>query len=168
MDKRVLRKITYRLYIVSSEWEGRLSGQVVNTVFQVTSSPPEIALSLNRENLTCEIVEKKGSFTVVVLEKEIPLTYIGRFGFRSGRDFDKFKGIEYRTLPSGNPVPLPHALAYFEAEVEKSLDLGSHIFFVARVRDGALLKEGEPLTYAYYHQVKGGLTAEKAPTYVES
>ncbi len=167
MDKRVLRKLTYGLYIVSSEWEGRLNGQVVNTVFQITSSPPQVAVSLNKENLTCEIVLKKKGFTVVVLEKETPLKYIGRFGFRSGRDFNKFEDIEYRTLPSGNPVPLPHALAYFEAEVEESLDLGSHILFVARVKDGAVLKEGEPLTYDYYHKVKGGFTAEKAPTYVE-
>ena len=167
MDKRVLRKITYGLYIVSSEWEGRLNGQVVNTVFQVTSSPPQIAVSLNKENLTCEIVLKKKGFTVVVLEKETPLKYIGRFGFRSGRDFNKFAGIEYRLLPSGNPVPLPHALAYFEAEVEKSFDLGSHMLFVARIKDGAVFKEGEPLTYDFYHKVKGGLTSEKAPTYLE-
>ncbi|HEX7364738.1 MAG TPA: rubredoxin, partial [Dehalococcoidia bacterium] len=37
----------------------------------------------------------------------------------------------------------------------------------AEIMAAEVLKEGEPMTYAYYHQVKRGTTPKTAPTYVE-
>jgi rubredoxin len=45
------------------------------------------------------------------------------------------------------------------------MDIGTHTIFVGRVIDAGMLSEGEPMTYAYYHQVKKGRTPKKAATY---
>ena len=91
---------------------------------------------------------------------------IGRFGFRSGRDIDKFERVRYRTGTTGAPVVLDHTLAYIEVEVAQEVDVGMHVLFIGAVVDADILKEGEPMTYTYYHQVKGGKTPEKATVYI--
>jgi ferric-chelate reductase [NAD(P)H] len=91
---------------------------------------------------------------------------IGRFGFRSGRDIDKFESIRYRTGTTGAPVVLDYAIAYIEVAVTQEVDAGTHILFIGEVVDADILGEGEPMTYAYYHQVKGGKTPDKATVYI--
>lgn len=166
MDTGVFHKISYGVYVVSSKGEDRVNGQVANAVMQVTSSPPQVAVALNKDNLTHEYVKTSGMFTVCILEQETPLTVIGLFGFKSGRDTDKFAGVSCRLCPSGCPVLLDHSLGYLEAKVVKELDLGTHSLFIGKVVDAKSLKEGEPMTYAYYHQVKRGTTPKAAPTFV--
>ena len=97
MDFNALNKISYGMYVISSIKENALNGQICNSVMQITSEPVKIAVCINKQNLTHEFIEKSKVFTVSVLSKETPLEFIGRFGFRSGRDFDKFKGINHKT-----------------------------------------------------------------------
>ncbi len=101
-----------------------------------------------------------------MLAKETPLKFIGLFGFRSGRDIDKFKNIKYKVGVTGAPIVLENTLAYLEAEVIASLDVGDHTIFIGKVVEGQILKEGEPLTYDYYHKIIRGKTPQSAPTYI--
>ncbi|MFX1562437.1 MAG: flavin reductase family protein, partial [Promethearchaeota archaeon] len=96
LDTQVLRLITYGLYVVSSKLGDKMNGQIVNTVFQVTSEPPCIAVSINKQNLTHEYIAKSGLFSVSILDEATPMTFIGLFGFKSGRDVDKLCDIEYQ------------------------------------------------------------------------
>ncbi|HDH63366.1 MAG TPA: flavin reductase, partial [Firmicutes bacterium] len=86
MDLKTLHKITYGLYLVTSKNGEKINGQIANTVFQVTSDPPRISVTINKKNLTHEFIEKSRVFAVSVLSKETPLKFIGNFGFKSGRD----------------------------------------------------------------------------------
>jgi ferric-chelate reductase [NAD(P)H] len=165
MDVRAMYKISYGLYIVSSVKNGRFSGQIANTVFQVTSEPVKIAVCLNKQNLTHEYVRDSRVFSVSVLELETPMQFIGRFGFRSSRDFDKFEGVNYRKGKTGVPIVLDHAVAVIEAEVVAECDVGSHTLFIGEVIDAELLKDAEVMTYANYHLVKGGKTPKTATVY---
>ncbi len=167
MNLKALRKITYGLYIVSSRDADRLNGQIANTVFQVTATPPRVAVCLNRENLTHDFVSKSGIFSVSVLEQETPFKFIGLFGFRSGRDIDKFKEVEHIIGKTGAPIVLAHTLAYMEFEVGGKMDTGTHTLFVGELRGAEIIKEGTPLTYDYYHRVLKGKSPKKAPTYIE-
>jgi len=56
MNLKALYKLSYGLYVVSSKKGNRLNGQVANSVFQVTSEPPTIAVSINKNNLTHEFI----------------------------------------------------------------------------------------------------------------
>ncbi|MCS7102741.1 MAG: flavin reductase family protein [Candidatus Korarchaeum sp.] len=167
MNTRALRKISYGVYIVSSRIGDRINGQVANTVFQVTSEPPKLAVCINKENFTHECVLSQGAFSVSVLRKETPMTLIGRFGFMSGRNFNKFDGISYKLGKTGVPIVLEESVAYLEAVVTASLDLGTHTLFVGELVDAEVLSDDEVMTYEFYHKVKKGVSPEKAPTYIK-
>lgn len=104
MDLKALHKISYGLYIITSRKDGQINGQIANTVFQISSDPPTVAVSINKQNLTNEFIRKSKVFGVSILAQEAPLSLIGQFGFKSGRDIDKFKDINYKSGTTGCPV----------------------------------------------------------------
>jgi flavin reductase (DIM6/NTAB) family NADH-FMN oxidoreductase RutF/rubredoxin len=167
MNVKALYKIGYGIYIVSSKNESKINGQIANTVFQITSDPPTIAISINKLNLTHTYIQKSKVFAVTILEKDTPINFIGDFGFKSGRDINKFDGVNYKTENTGAPIVIDHGIAFLEAEVENSIDVGSHTIFIGNVINSDVLSDKEPMTYAYYHQVKGGTSPKTAPTYVK-
>ncbi len=165
IDVKALFNLTYGMYIVSTVWEGRKNGQIANSVMQVTATPNTVAVCLNKENLTWDLLEKSGKFSVSVLEEEVPMTFIGNFGFKSGRDIDKFASCGWMSAPGGTPVVLDHALSWIEARVFNRIDVYTHSVFFGEVISSSCLKQGCPLTYANYHLVKKGKSPKSAPTY---
>jgi len=167
MNTKAFRKLSYGLYIVSSRSGERFNGQIANTVFQVSSKPATIAVSLNKSNLTHDYVRESRVFSVSVLSKEAPMAFIGRFGFKGGRDVNKFEGIGYRIGTSGAPIVTDFSVAYVEAEVVGETDCETHTVFIGKVVDCGVLTDEEPMTYAFYHEVKGGKSPKSAPTYIQ-
>ncbi len=167
MNKVVLRKITYGLYIISSGRDGKFNGQIGNTMFQVTTDPATIAISINKENYTHELIKLSRKFSVSILAKTAPMTLIGLFGFKSGRDVNKLQNIKIKTGVTNVPIVLDYSIGYLEAELMSELDCGSHTIFVGRVVDADVTGNDEPMTYDYYHNVKGGKASKNAPTYVK-
>jgi len=166
MNLTALYNISYGIYIVSSKKEDRINGQIANTVFQTTSEPATIAVCINKKNLTHEFITKSRVFAVSVLEQETDMKFIGRFGFKSGRDEDKFKGINYKIGVTGLPIIMENTVAYMEAEVIMETDAGTHTLFVGKIVEAENIKKAIPLTYDYYHQVKRGVSPKNAPTYI--
>ncbi len=167
MDHKALQKISYGLYVVTSGKRDSCNGQIANTVFQVTSEPPTIAVCINKKNFTHEFIRESSVFAVSVLSRNTPLEFIGHFGFKCGRDIDKFKGINYKVGITGARIVLDNAIAYLEAKVIKEFDGGTHTIFIGKVVDAEILTDEEPMTYAYYHKIKRGVTPKTAPTYIE-
>ncbi len=165
MNKSAFYKMSYGLYVVSSISGKRQNGQIANTVFQVTSDPPTVGISINKQNLTHDFIRESGKFSVSILSQAAPMEFIGRFGFKSGRDINKFEGVNCRTGLTGAPMVLDHAVAVMELEVVGEMDCGTHRIFLGRVVDCDVLADEEPMTYAYYHAVKGGKSPKTAPTY---
>jgi flavin reductase (DIM6/NTAB) family NADH-FMN oxidoreductase RutF/rubredoxin len=165
MDPRTLHKISYGLYIICSKNEEKMNGQIANALFQVTADPPTIAVSINKQNLTHEYIEKSNFFTVSVLSESTPMVFIGNFGFKSGRDIDKFKDVKYKLGKAKVPMVLDNALACIEVKVIDKIDVGTHTIFIGSVEDAEILSEDKPMTYEYYHKVKGGVSPKTAPTY---
>ena len=161
-------KITYGLYVVSTRLGDRLNGYVSNTVFQVTADPARFAIACSKNNHTAGMIMDSHVFSVSVLQREARADIIGAFGYRSGRDTEKFTNFNYKFGILGTPILLDDTLAWFECRVEQTLDTGSHLLFVGAVVDSDLLDPaGEPLTYAYYREVKKGKAPKNAPTYVD-
>ncbi len=169
IDLTALWSLTYGLYVVAARDGDRRNGALVNTVIQVAQDPDVVLVfSLSKKNLTHDMIVKTRKFAVQALEKDTPLEFIGIWGFRSGRDSDKFAGVQYRDGVTGCPVVLDHTLVSLEAEVIDTVDCGGHTLLVGRVVRAEKLMKGEPLTYAYYHQVKRGKTGRNAPGYKAS
>jgi len=165
MNGKALQKIGYGVYVISSKLGDKINGQIANTAFQVTSDPETIAISINKQNFTHELIQGSKVFSVSVLGKTAPMTLIGRFGFKSGRAEDKFSGVQFNIGTTGAPYLLEETVSYFEARVIKEMDCGTHTIFLGEVVDGDVLSNGEPMTYAYYHEIKGGKSPATAPTY---
>ncbi|MBI5584326.1 MAG: flavin reductase [Deltaproteobacteria bacterium] len=166
MDRRAFRDLSYGLYIVTSREGNRLNGQIVNTVIQVTSDPPRVAVIINKKNLTHEFITQSGVFGVSVLDDTTTMTFIGPFGFRSGRDGDKFAGVPFKKGSTGVPLVTEHSLSLLEAKVIDCVDLGTHSLFVGDVVSSEVLKTGNPLTYHFYHEVLKGKSPPNAPTFM--
>lgn len=157
-----LSLLTYGLYVVTSSWEGKDGGLVVNTVFQVTAEPPRAAISVNKNSLTHELISHSRVFAAMPLEQQTDLPFIGRFGFRTGRTFDKFAGLSVRRGVLDVPLVQEHTLGFLEVAVDQVIDEGTHTLFVGPVKNAGLWHEGEPLTYEYYHKVIKGKTPKGA------
>lgn len=169
MNWRALQKLSYGMYIVSANKGNHLNGQIANAVFQVTSEPLLIAASINTKNFTHECMLDGNHFAVSVLAKDTPFKFIGRFGFRCGRDFDKLEGIDYQIGGSGVPIILDNAVAFIEAKVVRKSNLGSHTLFFGEIIDAEIVDaDKDVMTYDYYHLVKGGKLSERASHYIKS
>lgn len=167
MNLKVLRQLSYGLYIITTRSGDKINGQIANSVIQISSEPPTIAVSLNRENYTHELLSESGKFAITILDDEAPLKHIGTFGFKCGRNFDKFDGVDYSLKDTLCPVILEHSLGYLELKVIDKVDVATHTVFIGEVTMAEVLKEGEPLTYSNYHKVKKGKTQKNAPTYIK-
>ncbi len=166
MDTQALHKLGYGVYVVCSRKGDKLNGQIANTLFQVTSEPPTVAVSINKKNLTHEFITDSQVFTASVLCQDTPLSFIGRFGFKSGREINKLEGVEYKIGVTGAPVVLENAVSYIEAKVLSSIDVGTHTIFIGQVVDAAVTSNKVCMTYEYYQQVKRGGTPKTAPSYI--
>ena len=164
MDMTALYKLSCGLYVITTVDGGRGVGCVVNTVTQVTAEPVQVMVAINKENFTAGAVQRAGRFAESVLAESAPMELIGRFGFRSSRDEDKFEGlkaVEFKALP----CPAEHVNAVLVCRVKETVDAGSHLLFIAEVEDAETLSKEPSMTYAYYHQVKKGGTPKEAPSY---
>jgi flavin reductase (DIM6/NTAB) family NADH-FMN oxidoreductase RutF len=161
-------KITYGLYVVTTSHKDKLNGYVSNTVFQVTSEPARFAVACSKDNFTAGLIRQSGFFAVSVLKKETRADIIGTFGYRSGKDLEKFSKCKYILGKTGAPILLDDTLAWIECSVEQTVDTGSHLLFIGKALDGDILDAtGEPLSYDYYRRVKKGKAPKNAPTYVD-
>lgn len=166
MNLEALHKIGYGMYIVGSHRGEKRNGQIANTVFQITSEPPTVAVSINKKNLTHEYIQTSQAFAASVLCETTPLPFIGGFGFKSGRDTDKLQGVNYKVGQTGCPVFLDNTVACLEAEVIQEVDAGTHTIFIGKVVAAEIFNDSPCMTYDYYHKVKRGVTPSSAPSYI--
>lgn len=151
MDQKAMYKLTYGLFVLTSEAGGRESGCIINTAGQVTSEPNRISIAVNKANFTHDLVKEGGRFNVSILSEQASFDTFKRFGFQSGRNVDKFAGYTHcERAENGLYYVSEGTNAYLSATVEQSIDLGSHTLFIAGV-DGMEVLSGAPsATYAYY------------------
>ena len=121
-----------------------------NSVMQVTAEPATVAVSVNHVNHTHACIEKTGKFAVSILAESSKPLIIGTFGFRSGRDFDKFAGFDTREV-DGLQV-LNDACGYFVCEVVQKMETETHTVFLGKVVAAERIQKAAPMTYAYYPQ----------------
>ena len=151
IDSKALFKIGYGLYVVTTNDGNRDNGLIVNTVMQVTDSPVRVAVAINKKNYSHDVIRASGKMNVNCLSTEAPFKVFEAFGFKSGRDTDKFEGCNPNRAANGL-VYLPHYInAYFSLSVESYVDLGSHGMFICSVTEAKNISNEASMTYSYYH-----------------
>ncbi len=167
MEYKALHLLSYGVYLVASEYMGKKSGYIANTVFQVTSDPVRLAISCNKNNYTSDLIQQSGTFSVSVLKKNPDMKLVGDFGFRSSSEINKFESANFFTAQSGAPIVSDSSLAWFDCKVEQLVDVGTHFLVVGLVLDCDILVPGRPLTYSRYREKFKMFSPVNAPTYVD-
>ena len=165
MKDETLFNLSYGMYAIGVKNDKKVSACIVNTVFQVTNTPNQIALSMNRDNYSYECIKKEGIFTVSVLSEDTSGAVMGALGFNSGRDTDKLKDVRHKILVEGLSVVKENICCWFLCKVVNSVDTPTHTIFIAEVVAGSDTSKGKPMTYDYYHKVIKGTAPKNAPTY---
>ena len=164
MDPKAFRALSYGVYVVSTWDNGRPTGCTANCAAQVTAQPAVMMIGINRDNYPNRCIADCGHFAVSVLAEDTDPAVIGSFGFRSGKNTDKFADIPYDIR---NALPIvKDSCAYIVCRVTQAIDTATHTLFLGEVIGAEMTNERRPMTYAYYHEVVKGRTAKNAPTYI--
>ncbi len=165
MDKKVLRNLSYGVYVVTSKENDKKVGCVVNSVMQVTSNNPTIAVSINHDNYTNKVIKETKKFGLSILKYNSDSKIIGEFGFKSSRDTNKFEDTSYEEM-NGIPV-ITDSCGKMVCEVIDMMETGTHTVFLGKVIEADGYTNDNPMTYRYYHEKLKGTSPKNAPTYEE-
>jgi flavin reductase (DIM6/NTAB) family NADH-FMN oxidoreductase RutF/rubredoxin len=155
MDNQAMFKLTYGLFVLTAKGDGIHCGDngcIINTAGQVTVDPNQISICVNKTDFTHDLILKDGKFNISVLSEKAKFDTFKRFGFQSGRDVDKFADYagHYERSANGLLYVTESTNAYISGDVVKTIDLGTHTMFIARVTDLETLDDAPSTTYTYY------------------
>lgn len=167
MDKTIFKDISYGMYIVTTkDKDNNNVGCVINTLTQITSNNPIISISLNKDNYTNSAIKDNKLFSISILSIDTKKELIGKFGYHSSKDIDKFKDINYETI-NNLPIIKDDITGYLIVELINTIDCNTHDIFIAKVIDTKKISNIEPMTYKYYHEKLKGTSPKNAPTFIE-
>ena len=166
MDKSVLYDLSYGLYAIGVKDGNRNCGCIVNTVFQITSADPLVAVSMNKENYTYELIRNNNKFSVSILSEKTNPIVISKLGFVSGKDNDKWSDFAFEEM-DGLPIVKENAVGHMICEVVSMQETSTHFVILAKVVNTKKDSKEKAMTYVYYHDVIKGKAPKKAPTYQE-
>jgi len=149
--KKTLFKLTYGLFVLSSRDGMKDNGCIINTVMQVTDTPLQIAVAVNKDNYTLQMIEKSRIFNISVLSEDVPFSVFQNFGFQSGRSADKFSQFEYKKRAANDVYYLTeYTNAFISAKVVNMIDCGTHMMIIGEVTQALTLSDTPSVTYDYY------------------
>lgn len=156
MNKASVYKISYGLYVLTASDGDKDNGCIINTLLQQTSSPLQVSITVNKENLTHDMIKNTGKFNVSVIDETAPFDLFTHFGMQSGKTAQKFGTPEsYKFSPQFSENGLIYLKsftnAFLSGRVVSEMDLGTHTMFIAEVTDGEVLSDKPSMTYAKYH-----------------
>ena len=151
-DMRALTNIGYGLYVVTSNDGNKDNGLIVNAVSQLTDSPNRVAVTINKQNYSHHVIKQTGKMNVNCLDVSAPFAVFEDFGFRSGRNTDKFVGIEELRSDNGLRFLPAHINSFMSLKVESYVDLDTHGMFICSVTEARVMGEKQTMTYNYYQQ----------------
>ena len=151
MNQKAMYCLSYGLFVLTARIGGKDNGCIINTAAQVTSSPNRISITVNKDNLTHDMILRSGAFNLSVLSEKAGFEVFRHFGFQSGRTVDQFEGYTAcKRSANGLCYITGGTNAFFSARVEQTIDLGTHTMFIASVEDMEVLSADPSATYAYY------------------
>ena len=149
-DLTALFNIGYGLYVVTSNDGKKDNGLIVNTVTQVTNTPNRIAVTINKENYSHHVIKQTGKMNINCLTTDTPFSVFENFGFKSGRNTDKFENCEPLRSDNGL-VFLPRYInSFMSLKVEQYVDLDTHGMFICSVTEARVISNQATMTYSYY------------------
>ncbi len=151
-NDKAMYALSYGLFILAARQGEKDNGCIINTVMQVTTDPNRLVITVDKRNLTHDMVKATGRFALSILSEKAGFDLFRRFGFQSGRDTDKFAGFPYTQRGEDGILYVTQGVsAWLSCKVVTTMDLGTHTLFLADVEDGDILSSDPSATYAYSH-----------------
>ncbi len=153
MDTKAMFKLSYGLFVCTAVRGEKKNGCIINTAIQVASEPNRISIAVNKANFTHDMILETGLCNVSVISQDASFDLFKYFGFRSGRDVDKFADLDvskYETSENGVPYITWGSNAFFSLKVDNTVDLGSHTLFICEPLEMEVLSNVPSVTYEYY------------------
>ena len=152
MDNTVVQKISYGLFVLTANKDGKDNGCIINTVTQVTDNPNQITIAVNKLNYTHDLIAETKKFTVSIISEAANFELFKRFGFQTGKKVNKFEGFNAVKRTENGTLAITEGInSYISANVKQIIDVGTHTIFLADVIDMQKLNDTPSATYAYYH-----------------
>ena len=153
IDNKAIFNISYGLFVLVAQQGGKDNACIINVAPQVTSDPLQLMICVNKANLTHDMVLRTLKFNLCPLSEEATMKPFQHFGFQSGKTVDKFAECETELRTDNGLRYLPKYInSVISCVVTKSIDLGTHTMFIARVMEARVLSDSPSITYAYYQQ----------------
>jgi flavorubredoxin/flavin reductase (DIM6/NTAB) family NADH-FMN oxidoreductase RutF len=149
-DLSALFKIGYGLYVVTSNDGKRDNGIVVNAITQLTNTPNRIGVTINKDSYSHHVIKQSGKMNVNCLSVDAPFSVFENFGFKSGRNADKFEGVTPLRSDNGLVLLDKYINSLISLKVEQYVDLGTHGMFICSVTEARVISDRETMTYNYY------------------
>lgn len=152
IENKAVFSLSYGLFVLTAADGGKDNGCIINTCIQVADNPKRIAIAVNKNGLTHDMILKTRLFNVSVLSESTPMDVFRHFGFQSGRNTDKFADNNFGAQRSENGVFYlsRYTNAYFSAYVTETVDCGTHTLFIASIVKAKSLGDEASMTYSYY------------------
>ena len=151
VEQNAMFSLSYGLFVLTARDGAKDNGCIINTVTQLTDSPKRISIAVNKANLTHDMIVKTGEFNVSVLSNDAPFALFQHYGFQSGRNTDKFAGVQGMARSTNGIYYIPYCTsAFLSAKVTQTVEFETHTLFIADVTEAKLLSNFPSMTYAYY------------------
>ena len=151
IDYQAMFKLSYGLFVLTAKDGDKDNGCIINTATQITNTPLKISITVNKSSFTHDMIFKTGEFNLSTLTENVPFSVFEQFGFRSGKDRDKFAESGYDVRTANGLRYVPHNTnSVISAKVCDSYPYGTHTIFVADVTQSFIISEAPSVTYQYY------------------
>lgn len=150
MDKQALFEVTYGLFVLMAREGEKDNGCILNTVMQVTESPFQMTIAVNKANYTHDMIHRTKDFNVCILDQTAPFSTFQQFGYQSGKEVDKLEGYQFKRSENQVAYLTENSTAYLSGKVTQEIDLGTHTLFVATITEATMLSGVTPVSYTYY------------------
>lgn len=163
LNENAVFKLSYGVFFLGTEYQGKKNICVVNTVAQVTQEPLRLSVTVLKANFTAELIKKAMKFSVGVMGENVSLDDVAHFGQQSGRDVDKITSYDCKVDMLDNPLFDKGCIASLCAKVTEVIDLDTHYLFIADLVDAEVLSDDKPITYNEYRDMKAGKYKKSSP-----
>lgn len=153
MDSNALWNLSYGLFVLTSKYDSKSNGCIINTVMQITDNPKRLAVAVNKNNYTHSFIEKSGFMNISIIDESANFDVFRHFGFQSGKNIEKIKDYPYISF-SENSLPYlnKYVNSYISCNVLMSIDFDTHTMFICEISDCKIISERKSMTYEYYHK----------------
>ena len=166
MNTKALYNLTYGVYFMSAQENGKDNACIINTAVQVANNPTRISVAAIKGNLTHDMILATGKCNLSPISTDAPFSLFQHFGMQSGRSVDKFADFaDVSRSENGLYYLTKYSTAFLSLNIVEAHDLGSHTLFIGELVDGEVLESAENCTYGYYQTViKASATKPVAKT----